>query len=43
MIFFVVLTFWDSNEVEVHRFMSFENVLIINGQFLKNGLDFAKW
>jgi exonuclease III len=36
-----ILTLWNSKEVDVFMSMSFENVLIIKGRFLKSGVDFA--
>jgi hypothetical protein len=36
-----ILTLWNSNEVDVQVSMSFENVLIIKGRFIKSGVAFA--
>lgn len=35
------LTLWNSSEVDVFMSMSFENVLIIKGRFLKHSVEFA--
>ena len=36
-----ILTLWNSSEVNLHVSMSFENVLIIKGRFIKSVVDFA--